>query len=133
VLVAVDGSAMMALDESSFGDISSMQIVFLISDGRIERNSRATLRRLIREMMERNILMAMIIVEGRENSKDSIVNMKEATFADGKSKVKPFMEAYPFPYYIVLDDMSNLPSILGDALRQWFDMLTRLQMQTTNR
>jgi hypothetical protein len=49
VLVAVDVNAMMALDESSFGDISSMQIVFLISDGRIERNSRATLRRLIRD------------------------------------------------------------------------------------
>jgi len=124
-------SAMMALDESSGGDISSMQIVFLISDGRIERDSRASLRRLMREMMERNILMAMIIVEGSEKAKDSIVNMKEVSFVNGKPKVKPFIEDYPFPYYIVLDDMQNLPSILGDALRQWFEMLTRLQ--TSNR
>jgi len=120
-------SAMMSLDECSGGDSSSLQIVFLVSDGRIERDSRATLRRLIREMLERNILMVMIIVEGNEKAKDSIVNMKEVTFVDGKPKVKQFMEGYPFPYYIVLDDMTNLPSILGDALRQWFEMLTRLQ------
>jgi midasin len=123
----------MAIIRSNPTNTTTMQIVFLISDGRIERDSRATLRRLIREMMERNIIMARIIVEDRENSKDSIVNMKEVTFVDGKPKVKPFMEDYPFPYYIVLDDMTNLPSILGDALRQWFEMLTRLHMQTTNR
>jgi midasin len=37
------------------------------------------------------------------------------------------MESYPFPYYIVLEDMQALPEILGDALRQWFEMLTQLQ------
>ena len=119
-------SAMMALDDS-YRDVASMQIVFMISDGRIERDSRATLRRLIREMMEKNILMAMIIVESHENGKDSIVNMKEVTFVDGKPRVKAFMEDYPFPYYIVLDDMTNLPVVLGDALRQWFELLARLQ------
>ena len=120
-------SAMMALIDEPYQDIASMQIVFLISDGRIERDSRATLRRLIREMLESNILMAMIIVEGSEKAKDSIVNMKEITFVEGKPKVKAFIEDFPFPYYIVLDDMSNLPAVLGDALRQWFEMLTRLQ------
>ena len=54
-------SALEALDIP--GDQSSMQLVFLISDGRIERDSRAELKRLVREMMERNILLAMIIVE----------------------------------------------------------------------
>ncbi|KAL7560158.1 hypothetical protein ACA910_013168 [Epithemia clementina (nom. ined.)] len=70
-------SAMMALLDEPYRDVASMQIVFLISDGRIERDSRTTLRRLIREMMESNILMAMIIVEGNEKVKNSIVNMKE--------------------------------------------------------
>ena len=91
-------SAMMALEESSGGDASSMQIVFMISDGRIERDSRSALRRLIREMMERNILLAMIIVEGSEKAKDSILNMKEVSFVNGKPKVKHFIEDYPFSY-----------------------------------
>jgi MoxR-like ATPase len=122
-------SALMALDMP--GDQASMQLVFMISDGRIERDSRSALRRLIREMAERNILLAMIIVEGGDSKKNSIINMKEVTFENGKPNVKLFIEDYPFPYYIVLDDMRTLPEVLGDALRQWFEMLTRLQGSTT--
>ena len=115
---------MMALEAD--GAHAPMQLVFMVSDGRIERDSRASLRRLNREMTERNILLAMIIVEG-ENKKDSILNMKEVTFDKGKPVVKPFMEDYPFPYYIVVEDMQSLPEVLGDALRQWFEVLARLQ------
>ena len=121
-------SALSVLDTP--GDVASLQIVFLISDGRIERNSRSTLKKLIREMMERNILLAMIIVEPPGDDKrkgDSIVNMKEVTFEKGKPIVKRFMEDYPFPYYLFLDDMQALPEVLGDALRQWFEMLAQLQ------
>ena len=120
-------SAMAALEDS--GDRSSMQLVFLISDGRIERDSRSELKRLIREMTERNILLAMIIVEGKGSGKkrDSILNMKEVSFEKGKPVVKRFIDDYPFPYYIVLDDVASLPEVLGDALKQWFEMLTQLQ------
>ncbi len=118
-------SAIAALE--STGGHSSMQLVFLVSDGRIERDSRDKLKRLIREMMERNILLAMIIVEGEHKKKDSIVNMKEVTFEKGKPVVKRFIEDYPFPYYIILDDMTALPEVLGDALRQWFEMLSQMQ------
>ena len=57
----------------------------MISDGRIERDSRSSLRRLMREMVEQNILLVMIVVKGGKNDKerrrDSIVHMKEVTFA----------------------------------------------------
>ncbi|CAJ1949588.1 unnamed protein product [Cylindrotheca closterium] len=117
-------SALASFEE--YGDNSSMQLVFLISDGRIERDSRAALQRLIREMAERTILLAMIIVEGDIKKKDSIVNMKEVTFEKGKPVVKRFIEEYPLPYYIVLDDMTTLPEVLGDALKQWFEILAQL-------
>jgi midasin len=110
------------------GDHASMQLVFMISDGRIERDSRANLRRLFRELNERNILLALIIVEG-EGKKDSILSMKEVSFQKGKPFVKRFIDDYPFPYYIVLHDMQSLPEVLGDALRQWFEMLARLQVR----
>ncbi len=105
---------------------SSMQLVFMISDGRIERDSRSKLRRLIREMSEKNMLMVMIIVEGENNSKDSILSMKEVSFVNGKPHVKHFIEDYPFPYYLVVGDLAALPEILGDALRQWFEMLAQI-------
>jgi midasin len=82
-------------------------------------------------MVERNVLLVMIIVEGTTNGstrkKDSIVHMKEVSFENGKPKVKQFIEDYPFPYYMVLDDMQSLPEILGDALRQWFEMIAQMQ------
>ena len=79
-------------------------------------------------MVERNILLAMIIVEGKGKKKDSIVNMKEVSFQKGKPVVKRFIEDYPFPYYIILEDMAALPEVLGDALRQWFEMVAQLQV-----
>lgn len=122
-------SAMAALASDS-NSSSSMQLVFMISDGRIERDSREDLRRLIREMTERSILLVMIIVEGDQNGtmkmKDSIVNMKEVSFfQNGKPKVKHFIDDYPFPYYMILQDMNTLPEVLGDALKQWFEMMVQ--------
>ena len=112
---------------------SSMQLVFMISDGRIERDSRSKLRRLIRQMAESNMLMVMIIVEGEENgssskSSESILNMKEVSFVNGKPQIKHFIEDYPFPYYLVDADLAALPEILGDCLRQWFEMLAQIQI-----
>lgn len=127
-------SAIAAL-ESESESTSSLQLVFIISDGRIERDSRQKLRKQVREMSERNILLVMIIVEGkkgeRAKEKDSIVHMKEVTFEKGKPKIKHFIDDYPFPYYLVLEDMNSLPEILGDALRQWFEMLAQLQSSST--
>uniref|UniRef100_A0A7S3VEM6 Midasin n=1 Tax=Chaetoceros debilis TaxID=122233 RepID=A0A7S3VEM6_9STRA len=124
-------SALAAL-ESQNGS-SSMQLVFMISDGRIERDGRERLRRVVREMTEKNILLVMIIVEGDDKGqikmKDSIVNMKEVSFQNGKPKVKHFIDDYPFPYYMVLQDMHSLPEVLGDALKQWFEMMAQNQSQ----
>ncbi len=124
-------SAIIAL-EGAHSVSSSMQLVFMISDGRIERDSRSKLRRLIRQMSEKNMLMVMIIVEGEGNnsqniSDGSILKMKEVSFVNGKPKIKHFIEDYPFPYYLVVGDLAALPEILGDCLRQWFEMLTQIQ------
>lgn len=125
-------SSIASLEEAS-NVSSSMQLVFMISDGRIERDSRSKLRRLIRQMAEKNILMVMIIVEGEEKGSssskgnDSILTMKEVSFVNGKPKIKHFIEDYPFPYYLVVADLTALPEILGDCLRQWFEILAQVQ------
>eukprot|EP00563_Minutocellus_polymorphus_P011097 CAMPEP_0181061420 /NCGR_PEP_ID=MMETSP1070-20121207/22512_1 /TAXON_ID=265543 /ORGANISM="Minutocellus polymorphus, Strain NH13" /LENGTH=5087 /DNA_ID=CAMNT_0023141375 /DNA_START=277 /DNA_END=15540 /DNA_ORIENTATION=+ len=130
--LCVEG-AIDALDNSQTGASSSLQLVFLISDGRIERDSRSKLRQLVREMTEKNILLVMIIVEGKKGEemkkKDSIVHMKEVSFENGKPKMKHFIEDYPFPYYMVLEDMTSLPEVLGDALKQWFEIMASQNLQ----
>ena len=37
------------------------------------------------------------------------------------------MDDYPFPYYLVLEDMNSLSEILGNAFRQWFEILAQIQ------
>jgi midasin len=119
-------SAMAAMAEDSSS--SSPQLLILISDGRIERDSRSKLRSILREMSEQNILVVMLIVEGfDEKGRDSIIDMKEVSFEGGRPKVNFFMDNYPFPYYIIVEDMTSLPDILGDALRQWFEILSQTQ------
>ena len=117
-------SALLSLEEPV--DVAPMQLVLLISDGKIERDNKAQLRRLVREMLEKNILMVLVIVDGN-TKKDSILTMKEVTFERGKPRVSSFMDDYPFPYYIILQDLSTLPETIGDALRQWFEAIGQLQ------
>lgn len=33
-----------------------------------------------------------------------------------------YLDAFPFPFYLILRDMTALPNVLGDALRQWFEL-----------
>ena len=83
-------------------------------------------------MTEQNILLVMIIVEGNEKrstGSGSILHMQEVSFGkNGKVKRKHFIDDYPFPYYMILQDMNNLPEVLGDALRQWFEMMSQNQV-----
>ena len=117
--------ATMAKDSSSL----SPQLMILISDGRIERDSRSKLRSILRQTSEQNILVIMLIVEGldEKGKRDSITNMKEISFEGGRPKVNFFMDNYPFPYYIIVEDMTTLPDVLGEALRQWFEILALTQ------
>ena len=36
------------------------------------------------------------------------------------------MENFPFPFYIVLRDVNNLTMVMIEALKQWFDLVSRV-------
>lgn len=38
--------------------------------------------------------------------------------------LKPYLEYFPFPYYVILRNINSLPNTLSDALRQWFELIT---------
>lgn len=52
------------------------------------------------------------------------MDIRQPEFKDGKytGAMKSYMENFPFPYYLVLRDISALPGTLSDALRQWFQI-----------
>ncbi|CAG0923909.1 unnamed protein product, partial [Notodromas monacha] len=57
---------------------------------------------------------------------DSVLDIRQPQFASDGSLlgIKSYMENFPFPFYVILRDIDALPSVLGDALRQWFELVT---------
>jgi len=112
------------LDESQGqvrGPALAMQLVFLISDGRFDRDNKILIKKIVRDMSEKNQLLVLIIID--KDGDSSILNTQEVTYVEGKIKVSSYLDNYPFMYYIILQDIDALPEILTDALRQWFELI----------
>jgi midasin len=45
-------------------------------------------------------------------------------FIGGAPTFTKYMDTFPFPYYIVLQDIALLPQTLANLLRQWFELTT---------
>ncbi|OWZ18792.1 Midasin-like protein [Phytophthora megakarya] len=103
------------------------QIVFLISDGRFDSDGRIRIRKLIETALERQQLIVLLIVDQGAAESDqqqtSILDTQSVTFEKGNVRMVPYLENYPFPYYVLLPTSAMLPEILSDSLRQWFEML----------
>ncbi|KAG7401289.1 AAA ATPase midasin [Phytophthora boehmeriae] len=107
------------------------QIVFLISDGRFDSDGRVRIRKLIETALERQQLIVLLIVDqgaadgesSAAHQQTSILDTQSVTFEKGKVRMVPYLESYPFPYYVLLPTSAMLPEILSDSLRQWFEML----------
>lgn len=40
--------------------------------------------------------------------------------------IQPYLDSFPFPFYIILRDITSLPSVLSDAMRQWFELASNM-------
>ena len=98
------------------------QLELIISDGVCEDHD--TIRRLVRQAQEERIMIVFVIVDSLLKG-ESVMEMTQAVFepdAAGETKlnIKPYMDGFPFPYYLVVGDVRELPGVLAQALRQWF-------------
>ncbi|KAJ5923916.1 hypothetical protein N7466_008103 [Penicillium verhagenii] len=105
------------------GSADLWQLELIISDGICEDHD--TIRRLVRQALEERIMIVFVIVDAVKGS--SILDLSQASFeADAESggemklKMKRYLEDFPFPYYLVVRDVRELPSVLATALKQWF-------------
>lgn len=59
---------------------------------------------------------------------DSILDIRMPMFKDGKLlSIQSYMDNFPFPFYLILRDINMLPSVLSDALRQWFEVVGKIE------
>lgn len=55
---------------------------------------------------------------------ESILDIKIPIFENNAVRIESYMDNFPFPFYVILRDVNKLPSVLSDALREWFELVT---------
>ncbi|KAJ6155359.1 hypothetical protein N7470_005925 [Penicillium chermesinum] len=105
------------------GSADLWQLELIISDGICEDHE--AIRRLVRQALEERIMIVFIIVDAVKGS--SILDLSQASFeadpdsgGEMKLRMKRYLEGFPFPYYLVVRDVRELPAVLATALKQWF-------------
>ncbi len=102
-----------------------LQLVFVISDARVQQD-RELVARWAREALNRRQLLVLLVVDSA-NNQQSILSLRTVSYVNGKVAVSEYLESFPFPYYIILRDLKAMPEIISDALRQWFELIQRSQ------
>lgn len=79
---------------------------------------------MVRELCsKRGVCLAFIALDS-PRAGQSLADMQTVSFAGGKPVLSRYLDAFPFPYYILLRDIAALPRTLADLLRQWFQLST---------
>jgi midasin (ATPase involved in ribosome maturation) len=115
-------SALNSFEEQYQGGSSDMwRLLLILSDGICDGHDR--LRNLVRKASESRVIVAFIVLD-QKPATESILQMNTVNFVDGKVEMKNYMSTFPFDFYIVLHDISRLPLVLSEALRQFFALAT---------
>ena len=96
------------------------QLVVIIADGRFHEKS--VLKRHAYELCHRPGVMVSFII--LDNSEHSLLDLATVCFEAGEPHFMKYLDDFPFPYYIVLNEIIALPRTMADLLRQWFQLST---------
>ncbi|KAK9461137.1 uncharacterized protein V1516DRAFT_664297 [Lipomyces oligophaga] len=126
----------------SKGDLWQLELI--ISDGLCEDHEK--LKTLVRRAREQKIMVVFIVVDGLNTSAaattfgqasssfkpSSIVDLSQVSYetdADGSMKLKviKYLSSFPFEFYVIVRNITELPSVLSLVLRQYFAEVAELQ------
>ena len=95
------------------------QLVLILADGHF--HEKESLKRRVRAMADQpNVLLVFIALDAK--GAESLLELQTVSFQGGAPTFTKYLDTFPFPYYIVLQDISSLPRTLADLLRQWFEI-----------
>ncbi|KAK0630836.1 hypothetical protein B0T17DRAFT_529438 [Bombardia bombarda] len=99
------------------------QLALILSDGLVQSKDHARLRPLLREAMEQRVMVVFIVIDDAKDNKQghSVLDLKEARFgSDGIPIIHRYLDSFPFPYYLIVHHLDDLPGALAALLRTWF-------------
>lgn len=107
---------------ASASSLDLWQLQLIISDGVCDASEHDNIRRLLREALEERIMIVFVIVDDvrKKGKGESVLDLRKAEFVDGKLRIERYLDTFPFQYYLVVGDVTELPGVLATLLRQWF-------------
>ena len=106
------------------------QLEIIISDGVCTNHEK--LRSTLRRAREQRVLVVFIILDtlhqrpgtsADDIEKQSILELKEVC---SDLTWRPYLETFPFEYYILLRSVDALPDVLATTLRQFFERIAEI-------
>lgn len=104
-------------------------LLLVLSDGRnIFSEGEQKVRNAVKLARLQRIFIVYIIIDNPEN-KHSIIDICMPKFSNEGQLIsmKPYLDTFPFPYYVIVRDLGQLPLVLSDAMRQWFELVNSEQ------
>jgi len=123
----------MAASSRAGGSVQVHQMILIVTDGRFNK---AAVRKWVHVALSKRHLPVLIIVDTPRktptpspdqqqaaSSSSSVFDLKTVTYEGSTPKVTHYLEDFPFPYYAVVQDVTTLPAVLTNVIRQWFDLM----------
>jgi len=114
------------------------QLEIIISDGFCEDHDK--IQKHVRRAQEEKVMIVFVIVDALHNktgpgsSSSSILDIKKAVFTKredgglGELKMERYLDTFPFPFYLTVREIEELPGVLSTALRQWLSEIVGATM-----
>ncbi|XP_037949486.1 midasin [Teleopsis dalmanni] len=117
-------------EESNVGSDNGLfeNLLLILSDGHnIFREGKIKVKNAVKLARLQRIFLVYIIIDNPEN-KHSILDVQAMEMLPDKSvNIKSYMDDFPFPYYVIVRDLNQLPTVLSEAMRQWFELVNSEQ------
>ncbi|KAL1402663.1 hypothetical protein pipiens_019677 [Culex pipiens pipiens] len=104
-------------------------LLLVLSDGRnIFSEGEKKVKNSVKLARLQRIFVVYVIIDNPEN-KHSIMDIRVPLFTADRNQIvmQSYLDVFPFPYYVIVRDLGQLPLVLSDAMRQWFELVNSEQ------
>ncbi|XP_052872862.1 midasin [Anopheles cruzii] len=117
-------------EDSASGDSGLFEhLLLVLSDGRnIYSEGEKVVKDAVKLARLQRIFIVYIIIDNPDN-KHSIMDVRVPLFTVDCAQIvmQSYLDVFPFPYYVIVRDLGQLPVVLSDAMRQWFELVNSEQ------
>ncbi|CAG9859620.1 unnamed protein product [Phyllotreta striolata] len=109
------------------GGGGAARLLVIVGDGRgVFSEGEELVRGAARRARLAGVFVVFVIVDSADGG-GSILDIRMPVFEGGRLReIRNYVDEFPFSFYIILREIKSLPSVLSDALRQWFEMLSNV-------